>query len=215
MLHGKVLRSRDRRTAGSVRSTRRRAEAMPGVRLRPRGADLADLDPFYGHAIQDRPIIAIDRVRFAGEPVAVVAAEDRGDRPRRRSRSIDVDYEELPAVTTVEEALAPVRAGASRGPGAMPASSTASATLPEREGNVCYRYEIDRGEIEAAFAHADVVVEGDYTFPAVYQYALETHTVVAQVGRRRDHGLGLVPTPVPRPRRARRPLRRARCRVCA
>jgi CO/xanthine dehydrogenase Mo-binding subunit len=49
---------------------------------------------------------------------------------------------------------------------------------------VCYRYRLDRGEVEAIFAHADLVVEDDYTFPAVYQYALETHTVVAQVDGR-------------------------------
>src|SRR5439155_12146773 len=53
--------------------------------------------------------------------------------------------------------------------------------LPPREGNVCYRYRIDRGELQAVFARADLVVEGEYSFPAVYQYAMETHTVVAQV----------------------------------
>ena len=55
--------------------------------------------------------------------------------------------------------------------------------LPPRDGNVCYRYRIDRGELQAVFARADLVVEGEYTFPAVYQYAMETHTVVAQVER--------------------------------
>src|SRR5439155_8397657 len=53
--------------------------------------------------------------------------------------------------------------------------------LPPREGNVCYRYRIDRGELQAVFARADLLVEGEYSFPAVYQYAMETHTVVAQV----------------------------------
>src|SRR5207253_9860427 len=43
------------------------------------------------------------------------------------------------------------------------------------------RYGIDRGERQAVFARADLVVEGEYSFPAVYQYAMETHTVVAQV----------------------------------
>jgi CO/xanthine dehydrogenase Mo-binding subunit len=53
--------------------------------------------------------------------------------------------------------------------------------LAPRDGNVCYRYRIDRGELEAVFARADIVVEGEYSFPAVYQYAMETHTVIAQV----------------------------------
>ncbi len=44
-------------------------------------------------------------------------------------------------------------------------SSTASESSPPRDGNVCYRYRIDRGELEAVFARADIVVEGEYTFP--------------------------------------------------
>ena len=49
---------------------------MPGVVAVLTGADLLDIDPYWGHAIKDRPIVAIDRVRFAGEPVAAVAAVD-------------------------------------------------------------------------------------------------------------------------------------------
>jgi CO/xanthine dehydrogenase Mo-binding subunit len=179
MLHGKVRRSPVAHAlVRAIDATR--AERLRGVVCVLTGRDLADLpNPCYGHALKDRPIVAIDRVRFAGEPVAVVAAEDEATAEAALDL-IDVDYEELPAVTTVEEALAPgapllhdgpVTAGLFHGLGA----------LNEREGNVCYRYRIDRGEPEAAFAHADVIVEGDYAFPAVYQYALETHTVVAHV----------------------------------
>ena len=74
MLHGKVLRSEV--PAGRIRAIdASAAEAMPGVRCVLVGGDVLDLDPFYGHAIRDRPILAIDAVRFAGEPVAVVAAD--------------------------------------------------------------------------------------------------------------------------------------------
>ena len=88
-------------------------------------------------------------------------------------------------------------------------SSTGSAQLPPLDGNTCYRYRIDRGEVEAVFAHADQVVEGEYTFPAIYQYAMETHTVVASVDGGRDHRARLLPAPVPGARRARRAVRRA------
>ena len=179
MLHGKVLRSPVAHAL--VRAVDvSRAERLRGVACVLTGRDLADLpNPCYGHALKDRPIVAIDRVRFAGEPVAVVAAEDETVAESALDL-IEVDYEELPAVTRVDEAVAPgapllhedpVATGLFHGLG----------TLREPEGNVCYRYRIDRGEIEPAFAHADVIVEGDYEFPAVYQYALETHTVVAQV----------------------------------
>ena len=68
------------------------AETMPGVVCVLTGADLADIDPYYGHAIKDRPIVAIDKVRFHGEPVAAVAAETPAaaaagvERDRRRVR---------------------------------------------------------------------------------------------------------------------------------
>jgi CO/xanthine dehydrogenase Mo-binding subunit len=176
MLHGKVLRS-PLPHARVVSVDTRAAEAMPGVVCVLSGADVAGGDRYWGHAIRDRPIVAIDKVRFAGEPVAAVAAEDE---PTALAAvdAIQVEYEELPVVADVDAALAldapllhegPLRPGLFHGLG----------ELAPREGNVCYRFRMDRGEIEAVHAHADLVVEGEYTFPAVYQYAMETHTVVA------------------------------------
>ena len=85
MLHGKVLRSPVAH-ARIVSIDTSAAEKIPGVVCVLTGADLADIDPYYGHAIKDRPIVAIDKVRFHGEQVAAVAAETPGDRRRRRSR---------------------------------------------------------------------------------------------------------------------------------
>src|SRR5690606_20981255 len=51
--------------------------------------------------------------------------------------------------------------------------------LTDGETNVVFHQEIGWGDVEAAFAAADVVVEGTYRFPAVYQYAMEPHSVVA------------------------------------
>lgn len=178
MLHGKVLRS-PYAHARIVSIDTSAADAMPGVVAILTGADLLDIDPYYGHAIKDRPIVAIDRVRFAGEPVAAVAATDEST-AEAAVRAIVVEYDELAIVGTVAEALAPgatlvhdqpLRPGAFHGLG----------TLAERDGNICYRYAIHRGDVDAAFAAADIVVEDDYVFPSVYQYAMETHSVVAQV----------------------------------
>ncbi len=178
MLHGKVLRSPvPHARIASIDTTE--AEKMPGVACVLTAADLSDLDPYWGHAIRDRPIVAIDRVRFAGEPVAAVAAEDETTAVAALER-IHVDYEELPVVATLEDALAPDAPLVNDGP-LRPGLFHGLGELKPAEGNVCYRYRIDRGELEAVFAHADIVVDGEYTFPAVYQYAMETHTVVAQV----------------------------------
>ena len=178
MLHGKVLRSPI--AHGRIVSIdTSAAEKIPGVVCVLTGADLRDIDPYYGHAIKDRPIVAIDKVRFHGEQVAAVAAETVAA-AAAAVEAIDVEYEELPVVAGVEDALAdgaplvtdrPTKPGLFHGLG----------ELPPRDGNVCYRYRIGRGELEAVFARADIVVEGEYAFPSVYQYAMETHTVVAQV----------------------------------
>ncbi|MFN8111420.1 MAG: xanthine dehydrogenase family protein molybdopterin-binding subunit [Thermoleophilia bacterium] len=178
MLHGKVLRSEI--PAGRIRSIDASvAEAMPGVVCVLVGTDLLDIDPYYGHAIRDRPIIAIDRVRFAGEPVAVVAAETEAQ-AEAAVRAIHVEYEPTPAAVDLDGAIGPdaplvheeaARGGAFHGLG----------NLPERMGNVCYRYELNWGDIDQAFADADVVVEGTFEFGSAYQYSMETHACIAQV----------------------------------
>ncbi|MEX0946703.1 MAG: molybdopterin cofactor-binding domain-containing protein, partial [Acidimicrobiia bacterium] len=176
MVHGKVLRSPYAHAI--IRSIDTSvAEEMPGVVGVLTAADLRDIDAFYGHAIRDRPVVADERVRFVGEPVAAVAAltETQAEEALRR---ISVDYEVLPSVVTIETAIAsetthihtkPNRNGFAHGLG----------TLPEREGNVCFRYGFKRGDVDEAFANADIIVEDQYWFPGVYQYSMETHTVIA------------------------------------
>src|SRR6266568_3767794 len=176
MLHGKVLRSpvAHARIASIDTSA---AERIPGVVCVLTGPDLSDIDPYFGHAIKDRPIVAIDKVRFHGEPVAAVAAETQAAAAAAVD-TIAVEYEELPVVATIEDALAAGAPVINDRP-TQPGLFHGLGELPSREGNVCYRYRIDRGELEAVFARAEIVVEGDYTFPAVYQYAMETHTVIS------------------------------------
>jgi CO/xanthine dehydrogenase Mo-binding subunit len=177
MLHGKLLRSPVAH-ARIVSIDTSAALAMPGVIAVLTGEDVLDIDPYWGHAIKDRPIVAIDRVRFAGEPVAAVAAVDEAT-AEAAVREIVVEYEELPVVGTLKEALAPDAPLVQDGP-MRPGLFHGLGTLPERDGNICYRYGIDRGDVDAAFASAAIVVAGDYTFPGVYQYAMETHSVIAQ-----------------------------------
>jgi CO/xanthine dehydrogenase Mo-binding subunit len=177
MLHGRVLRS-PLAHARIVSIDASAAERMPGVVCVLTGRDLADT-PRYGHAIKDRPIVAIGKVRFHGEPVAAVAAET----PAIAAAALDsiaIEYDELAVVADVETALAEDAPLVHDGQ-AEPGLFHGLGQLAPREGNVCYRYRLDKGELEAVFARAEIVVEGDYTFPSVYQYAMETHTVVAQV----------------------------------
>lgn len=176
MLIGKVLRS-EIPHGRIVSIDAEQAARMKGVVAILTGRDLLDLDPYYGHAIKDRPVLAIDRVRFHGEPVVAVAAVDEATADAAL-RTIVVEYEPLPLADTIDKALAddapllhegPIRPGLFHGLG----------DLGERDGNVGYRYRMGSGDVEGTRAGADIVVEGEYLFPAVYQYAMETHTVIA------------------------------------
>jgi CO/xanthine dehydrogenase Mo-binding subunit len=179
MLHGKLLRSPlPHASISSIETSA--AERMPGVVAVLVGSELEHFDPYWGHSIKDRAILATDRVRFQGEPVVAVAAEDEAT-AEAAVREIVVEYEELPVVGTIDEAIADgaplVHDGETR-----PGLFHGLGELPEREGNVCYRYRLDAGSVELAEAEAELSVEGEYEFPAVYQYAMETHTVVADFG---------------------------------
>ena len=178
MTYGRVLRSPYAHARITAIDTSR-AEALPGVIAVMTGSNLPTATPNYGHALKDRPVLAIDRVRFVGEPVVAVAAEDLATADEALTL-IDVDYEELPAVVTIAEALAEdaphlhdvvnLRAGLFHGLGEIRLAP----------GNVCYHHAFARGDVTRLFAEAAIVVEREYTFPAVYQYALEPHTTIAR-----------------------------------
>jgi CO/xanthine dehydrogenase Mo-binding subunit len=176
MLYGAILHSQ----AGHARITSistTAAEKAEGVVAILTAEDLSDLDPYYGHALRDRPIVALGKVRFAGEPVAVVAAESQAAADAAVAY-IDVEYEELPVAACLDQALAE-DAPLVHEQVARPGASHGLGDLPDAEGNICYSYSFRRGDVDGVFADASVVVEGEYTFPAVYQYSMETHTTIA------------------------------------
>jgi len=176
MLYGAVLRSQ----VGHARITSistAAAEKAEGVVAILTAEDLSDLDPYYGHALRDRPIVALGKVRFAGEPVAVVAAQSQAAADAALAY-IDVEYEELPVAACLDQALAQ-DAPLVHEQVARPGASHGLGDLPDADGNICYSYSFRRGDVDGAFADAAVVVEGEYTFPAVYQYSMETHTTIA------------------------------------
>ena len=137
--------------------------------------DLAELDAMYGNIVRDRPILAINRVRFEGEPVAIVVADTLSN-ARAAAAAVHVGYSDLPVVASIEDAR--------RGdavlhdiPGA-PGGISAIAVESDLGRNVCHRHVRARGDVDA-LPDGALVLEGTYTFPAVYQYAMEPHTAVA------------------------------------
>ena len=164
MIEGKFLRS-PYAHARIVSIDTREAEALPGVIAVLTSKDFTDISPYMGRGNKkDQPIIAVDRVIFAGQPVAAVAAIDKATAEAGLSK-IHVEYSELPAVISAEEAMAE---GAPR-------------LHDFAEKNICAHHELIKGDVAKGFAEADVIVEDEFDFPMIYHYSMEPHTAVAQV----------------------------------
>ncbi len=179
MAHARVWRSPVAH-ARLVAIDAQRAAAAPGVLAVCAARDLPVKRLYYGAAYKDQPILAHEVIRYAGEPVVVVVAECEAAAEAALAL-VDVRYEELPAVTTIEAALgagAPVlhprleQAGHFRDlKGLRPVAGT----------NVCQHYRYERGNLMTAFAEADLVLESVYHYPALSHHALEPHCAIARV----------------------------------
>lgn len=144
------------------------------------GDDLGPLHPYYGHAVKDHPLLAIGKVRYVGEPVAAVIAVDEWTAQEAVDK-IRVDYEELTPVLGVDAALVPSAVlvhgmdyigGAFRG-------FDDFNIFPGGKSNICQAVHVEWGDVEAAFASAAHIAEGEYYFPMIYAYAMEPYVAVA------------------------------------
>ena len=94
---------------------------------------------------------------------------------------IDVRYQELPCLATVEDALAagaPLMHESTAGTGEFHDIATVGAVM---QPNVCHYEFFERGDLTRGFARADHIIEETFEFPMIYQYAMEPHTSVARV----------------------------------
>jgi CO/xanthine dehydrogenase Mo-binding subunit len=179
MLEAAVLRS-PHPHARLMSIDTRAARRLPGVRAVLTGADLAPLDPYFGHAVRDQPVLAIERVRYAGEPVAAVAAVDART-AETAVRLIEVRYEPLDAVLTLDAALAP---GAPAVQDPRPRSTLfpdVRDVAPDPARNLCHHFAYRRGNPDAAFRDADLVAEATFTLPSIHHHPLEPHGAIAQL----------------------------------
>ena len=165
----KALRS-PHHHAGITRFDTRAAEELPGVHAVVSWQDVPLLE--YGHLAAlgipaDEPLLAKDEVRYKGQPIALVAADDEETAAEAVSR-IEIDYEERPALLDVRQAF--------------------DSESPEihAEGNWYKHFEdemdrrqIRKGDIDWAFENADTIVQGVYR-PAAIEHA-PVETQVCQV----------------------------------
>ena len=170
MLHAAVLRS-PHAAARIVRLDTARAAAMAGVAAVltakdvPRNTlstDVPGQTTAVGPLRATLHVLAEERVRHQGEPIALVAAETL-ELAHEAVEAIEIEYEATPGVFTPEEALIP---------GAPPVHGS---------GNLLAHWHIARGDVDTALAGAAVVIEGEYTTQMVDAAYLEPESGVAWI----------------------------------
>jgi CO/xanthine dehydrogenase Mo-binding subunit len=157
-----------------------KAISLPGVIGVLTREDVKDINPYYGHCLRDRPLIALDRVLYVGEPVAAVAAETKMIAEEALSL-IEVKYTPLPILATVDDALAPgapVLHEHVQGVGEFHELKSVESC---EKSNICHHERIEAGDVERGFAESDEVFDDVFEFPMIYHYTMEPHTGIAQV----------------------------------
>jgi xanthine dehydrogenase molybdenum-binding subunit len=132
------------------------ARRLPGVHAVLTHADVPGSN-LHGIVIPDWPVLCGDKVRYAGDAVAIVAAETEAIAERALDL-IRVEYEELPAVTSAMDALRP-----------------GAPTVHEEHdgGNLLKHIKVRKGDLEAGFAAADVIIDRTYRTPTTEHLFLE------------------------------------------
>ncbi len=178
MAHAKIWRS----PLPHARVDRVDAQAAldaPGVLAVLTAADLTDCDPYYGTAFKDQPLLAMDRARYAGEPVAAVIAETERQAAAAVSL-LNVTLTELPAVLDAESALAPDAPLLHEHLRPAGHFRDLAHIQPVSGSNICHRHTVTRGDIAQGFAEADDIIEDTFRLPPIYHYAMEPHATLAK-----------------------------------
>lgn len=160
MLYGKVLRAGVPHALIEAIDISK-AKSMRGVVRILTSRDITGLNR-YGIAFQDQYALAEDRVRYIGDPVAVVAAES--DKTARDAvKAIRVKYKELPVIRNCHEGLA------------------REAVKVHEKGNLVLHSKVRKGNIEEGFKKAEVVVENTYRTQVVDHAYIETESGIGTI----------------------------------
>jgi 4-hydroxybenzoyl-CoA reductase subunit alpha len=163
MLHGKILRS-PHPHAKILSIDTSRAEALPGVHAVVTGREMPVTYCVIPWTRDEYPL-CVDRVRYIGDGVAAVAAVDE-DTANRALRLIDVEYELLEPILDPERALA------------ADAPQIHEPAKPGRNGNITKHVHLEFGDVDAALADSDVVVEDEYFFQGSTHTPIEPHCAI-------------------------------------
>ena len=179
MLHGRVLRSPH--AHARIRSIDLKpALAIEGVLAAVTGQDLPDCDPApdmsgeYPIFVRDlsENLMARDKALYDGHAVAAVAATTP-EIARRAIEAIKVDYEVLPHVIDVMEAIAP-------GAPLLHEDQIPQGMESDAPSNIATRAELSLGDLDAGFKEADIVIEREFDTAIVHQGYIEPHACVVR-----------------------------------
>lgn len=134
----------------------------------------------FGAYVRDQQIIATDKVRYVGDMIAAVAAVDAAT-AEQAVNAIAVDYEELPAVFSIDDALKPgaplVHQGLER---RDPGYGRGGSHIIHDNSNICLHFRHEKGDISSGFKESDLIFEDTFYFPSAQHYPMEPHVCVAQ-----------------------------------
>ena len=136
------------------------AVALPGVIAVLTAKDVPGQNAFGGIRA-DQPVLAEDRVRYLGDPVALVIATSRVAAEQGRDL-VEVEYQALDPVYDPQEALVP------------------NAPHLFQQGNLVCKFSLKRGQIEEGFRRSDIVVEGRFSTPAVEHAYMEPEAGIGE-----------------------------------
>jgi CO/xanthine dehydrogenase Mo-binding subunit len=160
LLYLKVVRS-TKPHAKIVRVEVAQAQKMPGVERVFTAEDIPGKNRI-GTVTKDQPILASDRVRYIGDPVALIAAKTE-EAAEEASKKLLVVYEDLPSIHHPEQAL------------------QAYAPLIHEKGNLLLEFHVIKGDVQKGFKEADVIVEETYTTTWVDHAYLEPDAGISYV----------------------------------
>src|SRR5438067_5815236 len=171
MLHARIVRS----LFPHARVVRVDASAVPESCIVLTPDDVRDLSP-YGCQIEDQNVLA-ERARHVGDPVAAVAAPTP-EQAEEAVPLVEIDYEQLPAVFDAVEAAQP-GAPLLHETAAAGGAAAYFAMRPQPGTNICHRFRIRHGDVDAGFAEADAIVERMYRIAGAQHAHMEPHACVA------------------------------------
>lgn len=151
------------------------AQKIEGVKSIVTGQDISILT---GVTLQDRPILAMEKVRYYGEVIAIVIATSE-DIAEKACEAIKVEYEDLPIINTVIDALKP-NATLVHDNATMYLAETEDV-FPVENSNIASSYKIRKGNIEASFTKSDYIIEKSFSLKKSDHVAMEIRVADAKI----------------------------------